>query len=259
MYVFAPLSTTVQKIGLWKALIIRLSYYLDRCVYRVLSEPYLRPLIRVSILGHPHPVYLRLGSSDVPTFDQIFAQEQYSPVGNLDPSPRTLIDCGANVGYATVYLLNRYPNLTAIVVEPDSANIEVCRRNLMAYSDRVQIFHAGVWNCNSRLVLSGVGWGVHVREANPNEASDVEAIDLTFLINALPVNKADLLKVDIEGSEIVVFDDSSVSWLPQVRNIVIEFHGEQCSAKFFKALRDYRYDLFESGELTLCLNLAKDI
>jgi hypothetical protein len=119
----------------------------------------------------------------------------------------------------------------------------------------VQILQAGVWNCNSRLVLSGTGWGVHVREANPSEASDIEAIALNSIINALPANKVDLLKVDIEGSEIVVFDDSSVSWLPRVRNIAIELHGEQCSAKFFKALRDYRYDLFESGELTLCLNL----
>lgn len=255
MYVFAPLKTTIRQIGLWKAFIMRISYYLDRCVYRVLSERYLRPLIRVSVLGYAYPVYLRLGSSDVPTFDQIFIREQYSPAGNLSVSPQTMIDCGANVGYATVYFLNRYPDLTAVAVEPDSANLEVCRRNLMAYSNRVQIFQAGVWNCPSRLVLSGTGWGVHVREANPNEVPDVEAVDLNSLINALPANKVDLLKVDIEGSEIVVFDDSSVSWLPRVRNIVIELHGEQCSATFFKALRDYRYDLFESGELTLCLNL----
>jgi FkbM family methyltransferase len=255
MYVFAPLRTTVRKIGLWTALIMRLSYYLDRCVYRVLPEPYLRPLIRVSILGYPHPVYLRLGSSDVPTFDQVFVQEQYSPAANLSISPKSMIDCGANVGYATLYFLNRYPDLTAIAVEPDSANLEVCRRNLSAYSDHVQIFQAGVWNCNSRLVLSGTGWGVHVRQASLSEASDVEGLDLNSLIEALPAKEVDLLKVDIEGSELVVFDESSGSWLPRVRNIAIELHGEQCSAKFFKALRNYRYDLSESGELTLCLNL----
>jgi FkbM family methyltransferase len=202
-------------------------------------------------------VYLRLGSSDVPTFDQIFVQEQYSPAGELDFSLRTMIDCGGNVGYATLYFLTRYPDMKAIVVEPDSANIEICRRNLKAYSDRVQILKAGVWNCKSRLVVSGTGWGVQVREANPNETADVEGVDLPSLISTLPGNKVDLLKVDIECAEIVVFDDSSVYWLPQVENIVIELHGQQCSTTFFKALRDYRYDLFESGELTLCLNLRR--
>jgi FkbM family methyltransferase len=255
MYVFAPLKATARKIGIWNALAMRISYYLDRCIYRVLSEKYLRPLIRVSVRGYPHPVYLRLGSSDVPTFDQIFIRKQYSPAGNLDPAPQIMIDCGGNVGYSALYLLNRYPDLIAVVVEPESANVEVCRRNLLPYARRVQILQAGVWNHPSRLILSGTGWGVHAREAKPDETSGPEAVDLRSLIDRLPHQQVDLLKIDIEGSELIVFDDSSASWLPCVRNIAIELHGEQCSAVFFKALCNYRYDLAESGEVTLCLNL----
>lgn len=257
MYVFAPLKATAQKIGVWNALAMRISYYLDRCVYRILSEKYLRPLIRVSIRGYPHPVCLRLGSSDVPTFDQIFVREQYAPAGNLNPAPQTMIDCGGNVGYSALYFLNRYPDLIAVVVEPDSTNLEICRRNLLPYANRVQILQAGIWNRRSRLVVSGTGWGVHVREARPDETPGAEAIDLKSLIERLPLHKVDLLKIDIEGSELVVFDESSASWLPGAWNIAIELHGEECSAVFFKALRDYRYDLSESGEVTLCLNLRR--
>jgi hypothetical protein len=76
MYVFARLKATARKIGIWNTLAMRVSYYLDRCIYRILSEKYLRPLIRVSMRGYPHPVYLRLGSSDVPTFDLAYAVEQ---------------------------------------------------------------------------------------------------------------------------------------------------------------------------------------
>jgi FkbM family methyltransferase len=258
MYMFAPFKATTQKIGIWNTLAMRISYYLDRCIYRVLPEKYLRPLVRVSIRGYPHPVYLRLGSSDVPTFDQIFIREQYSPAGNLDPAPQSMIDCGGNVGYSALYFLNRYPDLTAVVVEPEPANVEVCRRNLSPYANRVRILQAGVWNHASRLALSGTGWGVHTREAMPGETSSAEAIDLKSLIEGLPQQQVDLLKIDIEGSELVLFDDSSTSWLPRVRNIAIELHGDQCSAAFFKALRDFRYNLSKFEEVTLCLNLRRN-
>ena len=65
----------------------------------------------------------------------------------------------------------------------------------------------------------------------------------------------DILKVDVERSELEIFGDTSSSWLPRVRNICIELHGADCREVFLRALKDFEYDLGVSGELTLCRNL----
>jgi len=52
-----------------------------------------------------------------------------------------------------------------------------------------------------------------------------------------------------------VFGDTARSWLPRVRNICIELHGQDCQEVFFHALKDFDYELGHSGELTVCRNL----
>ena len=67
---------------------------------------------------------------------------------------------------------------------------------------------------------------------------------------------SDILKIDIESAETVVFSQNYEKWLRKVQNIVIELHGEECEAIFFKAMSPYKYDLYTSGELTVCRNIT---
>jgi hypothetical protein len=79
--------------------------------------------------------------------------------------------------------------------------------------------------------------------------------DTTTLIELAGGNEVDILKIDIEGSEAEVFRNGSGAWLPKVRNIVIELHGEECAESFFGALRDFDYELEMSAELAFCWNI----
>jgi hypothetical protein len=67
----------------------------------------------------------------------------------------------------------------------------------------------------------------------------------------------DLLKIDIERSEIEVFNSGASAWLDKVRNICIELHGPDCERAFLNALADFDYDVTASGELTICRNLRR--
>ena len=60
--------------------------------------------------------------------------------------------------------------------------------------------------------------------------------------------------VDIEGGEFDLF--SGGSWLPRVRNVSIELHGEECTHAFFTAMSRYDFELIRRGELTVCLGVA---
>ena len=104
----------------------------------------------------------------------------------------------------------------------------------------------------------GREWATQVRESNGREDdATVEGWDIPSLLELAGGREIDLLKVDIEGSELEIFDNNSSRWLPKVRNICIELHGPDCEKAFLRALGDFDYDLERAGELTICWNLRR--
>ena len=83
----------------------------------------------------------------------------------------------------------------------------------------------------------------------------MRATDINTLLAESGSDAIDLLKIDIERSEVEVFARNFEPWLGRVRNLVIELHDEECRRVFFQALSPYAYDLSEVGELTICRNL----
>jgi len=223
---------------------------------------------------------VRAATSDYGVFKQIFLEREYAPLDDIE-DPRLIVDCGANVGYSSAYFLSRFPGARVIAVEPDPANVEICRRNLAGYGDRAVVLAKAVWPRSTRLTLlhygdlgdcgesgvqvcessaanGGSEWPEHVhRGPNPPVPSgevDAESITaITRMAGGIPI---DLLKMDIEKAELEIFRDPDREWLSNVRNIAIELHGSAARDAFADALRPYRHDSMESGELTICRNIA---
>ncbi len=211
---------------------------------------------RTTFALHPrelmYPVELRLASTDAEVYGQVITDQEYAAI--IDEGARTIVDCGANIGLTSAYFLSRLPEARVIAIEPFAANAELCRRNLARYGKRATVIEAAVWNQAARLVLDtadGSEWGVRVRPAGPQEAGDIQAID----IPSLGAGHIDILKIDIEGSEENLFSETEQDWLPRVANIAIELHGPAREKRFFDSLKNYRYELSHSGELTLCRNI----
>jgi FkbM family methyltransferase len=210
-----------------------------------------------------HPLRARLrGSSDMEVFDQIFLDQEYSCLLDLN-EPSLVLDLGANVGYSAAYFLSIFPKAHLVAVEPDGSNLAICKANLSPYGDRAQLLHGAVWSKPATLGLvkgsfgDGREWATQVEEVIEGERPSefIPAWDVGSLIDMSGCSTVDLLKVDIERAELSVFGESSGSWLPRVRNICIELHGKDCEEVFFAALKDFDYELGHSGELTICRNL----
>ena len=207
----------------------------------------------VSLNLHPanllHPIELRINSTDADVYRQVFIEEEYAAAAGKHVG--TIVDCGANVGYTSAYLLSRFPDAQVVAIEPFPANAELCRRNLAPYGRRATVIEAAVWSHSGRLALDHAGgneWGVRVRATRAGEIGEIEAVDLP----SLGLSRIDLLKIDIEGSEANLFANGTDRWLPHVSNIAIELHGAECQERFRSAMADYRYTLLHSGELTIC-------
>jgi len=204
------------------------------------------------------PLWVRFASSDRYSFSQIFIDEEYGCVpSGLDPV--LIVDCGANVGYASAYFASRFPSSSIIAIEPDQRNYAVLQRNVASYGTRVTTRRGAVWAhpCGLKVVRGmyrdGLDWSTQVRECEPGETPDVAGFDIETLLSETRAEQIDILKVDIERAERVVFGQASRSWLPKVKLIVIELHDDECRDAFLAALRDtgLRYSLSRSGEMTI--------
>jgi FkbM family methyltransferase len=218
-------------------------------------------LLKLEIKNAQYPLFLRIGSSDREVLAQIFVEKEYE--GIAAESPRTILDLGANVGYSSAYFLSKYPDATVLAVEPDAGNYAMCRRNLEPYGSRVRVVHGAVWPERRKLEVDrgdwrdGREWTAQVKPAKEEgtRSESVEGYDMATLIGLSGATEIDLLKIDIERSELELFSRNTENWLPRIRNLCIELHGADCEAVLSRALADYSCDLSCTGELTVCRNL----
>ncbi len=204
-----------------------------------------------------HPVKLRARSSDPFVFRQVMIENEYLPLKDLRVA--TILDLGANIGLASAWFLNCFPDATVLAVEADADNCTACRDNLVAYGDRARVLHGAAWSSRAALTLLRRTCAADnfVEEAGAAAAGQmqVQGWDLASLIEMSGFGQIDLLKIDIEGAEEVIFRAKVSSWLPRVRNLCIELHGQVCRDAFYGALTDYHFEHGQSGELDFCTNL----
>jgi FkbM family methyltransferase len=250
-----------RSLGYWNALRWHSVPLWNQICYYIGKPPRLSP-IKVKL--HGKPVWLRPQTSDGYIYRQIFRDEEYGDI-DANTEVKFVLDCGANIGLASIYFLNRFPGSRVLAIEPDPDNASMCRRNLLPYGERAVVLEGGVWSRCGRLTVfpsefgSGQKCGMQVRpfQHGDCEKATVDAFDIPSLMAYGGVEQVDILKIDIERSESVLFSSSSELWLPYVRNLVIELHDEECSRVFFSALARYDYRLLSRGDLTYCLDLRQ--
>jgi FkbM family methyltransferase len=198
-----------------------------------------------------HPIYFRGNNSDFTIFDQIFLNEEY--LFDLDFQPKIILDCGANVGYATVFFKNKFPASKIICVEPDFSNFDILCENTKKFED-VILYKAGLWNKLSNLIIenpTGDKYGFIVKEVDTELDNTIKAITIDEIMKEQQIDFIDILKIDIEGSEKEVFSSNYEYWLSKTRMIIIELHDNiknACSKTFFEALVKYNFSMAFKGE-----------
>ena len=178
----------------------------------------------ISLDGLSHPFQLRPNSSDVTTFKHIFAHDDYG--FEFEPPIKTIIDAGANIGLASIYFANKYPEVEIICIELDPVNYGLLKVNTEKYPS-IETINAGLWHNKETLKFKYEGvshWGYKVDNDLNDGSVSVDSITMTELISRYDLQSIDILKIDIEGSEVELFSKNYESWLPKVKYLVIETH-----------------------------------
>jgi FkbM family methyltransferase len=173
-------------------------------------------------------VSLRLqhGTPDVLVLDEVFYQHLYDPpreVQQLLRTPLRAVDAGANIGLFGVWLLSRYPGSEILSFEPDRRNAALLAQTIGA--NRAE--HA--WRMVQAAVAPAAGTLGFAGEefATSHVVDDPHAPTVTAVDFFAHAQDAQLVKIDIEGSEWEILADQRMAALP-ASAIVLEYHPERC-------------------------------
>ena len=191
-----------------------------------------------------HPVHLRLLTTDVFPLWHVLLMGEYDC--ELSIPPRLIVDAGANIGLASIFYANRYPDAKIIAIEPEPANYEILVKNAAPYK-RIVPIRAALWHRDEELLLVDPGLGNQCFQTNRDAGSGVRVrgrvpgTTVDRVMEMFGFDCIDVLKVDIEGSEKEVFSNSS-AWIDKVRVIAVETHDrfkEGCTQAVDLATRDF--------------------
>jgi len=214
----------------------------------------------------PHAIWLRPGTSDFETMEQVFVHREYDFA--MWPSHHAMIertyaalletgklpvivDCGANIGYTSIWFALRFPRAIVYAIEPEPQNFMMLCRNVSAYAN-VKPVQAGISDRVTRLSLrnpDGEPWACQTVD---DEQGSVATVTVPDLLDRLPNCVPLIVKVDIEGYETSLFR-SNTAWAAQTPLVVFEmhdwlFHWRGTGDAIFRCLTQRPRDYLMRGE-----------
>ncbi|WP_269540983.1 FkbM family methyltransferase [Cerasicoccus fimbriatus] len=150
-----------------------------------------------------------------------------------------IIDGGANIGLATLFLKQRYPQAKVTTIEADPNINEILIKNCNTYDcQNVTHRHGALWDEPGSLSFLSDNADGGAAGDSSDASNEVPALLLSEIIADQHV---DFLKLDIEGAEMRVIQEAKHA-LPQVDRIFIEYHSikgeEQELGKILKILTE---------------------
>tara|TARA_A100001388_G_C28658137_1_gene445404 strand:- start:135 stop:899 length:765 start_codon:yes stop_codon:yes gene_type:complete len=138
-----------------------------------------------------------------------------------------IVDAGAYIGTASLALHDLYPDATIVAIEPSSSNLNVLKKNISQFNN-IKIRHSALASVSGKVInlndRSTGEWGFTLVK-KPHDKVDAYAMEkikttsLKELIKDLSAKEIGILKLDIEGGEMDLFENS----LPELENAIVIF------------------------------------
>lgn len=177
--------------------------------------------------------------------EEIYINRVYEPF--LQEKVNTIVDIGANIGLTSFYFSDRAKRV--IAVEPSATHLEVMRYMFKFNKiNNVEIVDKAIYIENKNLDFyhneNTTMFSLNSAVNNKEDKETVKAITMEKLFNDYKIDRCNLMKLDVEGSEGEIIHHSSFENVAsKIDNILIEYH-QWCGYNpigIINALRDYGF------------------
>lgn len=171
---------------------------------------------------------IRHATRDVGIFAEVFIAGEYEPpmavrerLDGLGRAPRVL-DLGANIGLFAAYSREQWPDAAITAIEPDPENLELLRATAVDAKVVVVAACAATREGTVRFVA-----GEFAESHVATDGSGEDTIELACVDAFRFAQSADLVKMDIEGSEWEILADARFAELG-AEALAMEWHDIGC-------------------------------
>jgi FkbM family methyltransferase len=177
------------------------------------------------------PIYYRPGTSDARSIYEILLSPGCE-YGVPDPvSPKVILDIGGNIGVAAIYYAARFPQAQIYTFEPIEENFALLRKNISPYPN-IQAFPVALGNSEGFQEIFASdnprnfgGFSFFPEGSNSSIKRKVPVKHARDYLLGIGIKKADLIKIDTEGSEYDILTSMDPEMLRETTWLVGELHG----------------------------------
>ena len=181
---------------------------------------------RLRLYRFNHPITVRKGSTDNRFLRCLLRGYEYSWLKRLKAKRggvSTIVDCGAYIGGFSLLCTKLFPKARIIAVEPDADNFRILQENV-GDNPQISCVKAAIWPNDGRLAIRDIGEGEWGRTVIEDSDGDIEGIFIPSLMERFGIDHIDLMKLDIEGSELDLFEANPQTWIDRTDILSIETH-----------------------------------
>jgi FkbM family methyltransferase len=178
-------------------------------------------------------------------------QAKYEDLKRIGHTP-LIIDCGGNIGFASKYFSQNYPDAKIVCIEPDQSNIEQAKINNL--QNNADFILAAVGSTSGCGLLVDPGLGNNAYRIDTSKDGNIAIVAINDLLQKYSESQFApfIIKIDIEGSESELFS-KNVEWLDRFPLVIIELHdwmlpGSCNSHNFLNAIAALDRDFVCFGE-----------
>lgn len=234
-------------------MIPQLAQFVNDC-YHVWRAPTgsKRTILRHLLLPSSCKMGFQIEHFDRPTlshlYREVFARQYYYFRAENDTP--VILDCGANLGMASLYFKWLYPNSRVQAFEPDPTTFQVLERNVVGNNLDIKTHNCALWDEDGEVDF-------FVDPQNPGtllmstDASRLRGVPIKVAARRLSDfihGTVDFLKLDVEGAEHRVLRDlTQTGKIRAIRQMVVEYHHrvgqrKSCLAEFLLMLEQAGFE-----------------
>jgi FkbM family methyltransferase len=184
---------------------------------------------------------------------------QYSSILALGKNP-LIIDCGSNIGAATYFFANEFPEAKVIGIELESNNAKLASKNNSS-NPNVHILHAAIGPESGSVVIDNPEEvskdSFRTKAYSGNGKGSIDMISIPDIQKLYPDTIPFIVKIDIEGFEDELFSRNT-QWMKVFYLITLEIHDwmlprKAISKNFFREHSKESRDCYLKGDMVFSI------
>lgn len=171
---------------------------------------------------------LQLNSeADVSVFEEIFVDRDYKILDSIiTKASNCILDVGAHIGLFSIYCHCLNPQVPIFAFEPEEKNFQTLKENFKKNSIRnvlAKNLAVSATEGPKTLYLSPDSHNHSLIDVT-NQSKIVQSTTLEQIVTKHNLSKIDLLKLDCEGAEFEIIENTPLETFKVIQNIYLEYH-----------------------------------